>query len=1159
MAFERLAYLEAVVGADITQFRKGMRDIRNEVGILSESMGGLAGLGRTLTYTVTAPAIAFGTMAVQQASEFDAAMRNINSIVGMSEDQLGALTAQVMDFGKTTRGGVTESANALYTVFSAGITDTAEAFNIMEASVRTAEAGLADLEVTTGAIVATQLAFNDTSAEMTDRVSNAMTRMVQVGVGSMDTFARAVAQVSPAASMLGMSVEELFGDLAFLTQRGQSAANAATNLNNALTSLAKPTEAMQAAFRELGVSGAEDLIEKFGGVNGAFRALIETTDGTQQQIQALFNNIRGARAINVFAQDIEGWMSTMDEFNSSLEGATMRAWEEQGKSFAANWDLMQSALGAAAITIGNVLIPVLIPLIQGITDLVIGFTELDPSVIQFGVAVTAAVAAAAPLMWLVGGLVTAINPLGIGIALLATAIATNWEIISDAFMSATADIVANLAPFMEWMDGFWGSIMPQEPVTMETPPVDLVGEPTLIDPMSIITVDTTKSLWQIFTEQGYDDYFSWQEFMRLAEEGGWTGGAIEVGTEITIDMSGVRPIPPPMPLVTLTGDTVETDTAAIEQTVTNDIAGVWDTIDWAALFDDLEFDYAASGFGDLVEGVGSFISDLAGADWTAIAALGAELLSLANILIGGTGTLLGNVIATIGSGLAALIDVTAALAAGDIEGALGSLANGFLAFGTGAFLTVVDVVATLVDALSSLFNLDIPSFSDFADGLREEMEQSLALVEEGFAEPITVTAPISLATAMSLETPMDTTVANLLGASTNLGELAMQQTDHWFAESTFDLVATVPADINWSPDTVAVVLDVAAMAQNMDLSDSERAAANAVLDAWSSAMSDEDRAAFQDVLGAWFAGGEPITLTTPDGWAVTIVDGVITTSIAPTVTTELASEPPPVEFDAGTAMAIANGWVVQLPDTPPTAVTTTSGEAPVVPIDTVDIATTFSDGFAEGMNADDIVTNYLTPIETKWNEMFSPDGMMTTNLTSFMTNFTAQAVELDTAAAAYELVFNDLATNASNAVNRMRDNVAAGMQAMNNSMYQAVQGTLKLQSVITNLLNMEGIVEVRVNIEGTGAGVQTGVDGSHAGGLANVPFDGYIAELHKDEAVLTAEENRRWQQMNAGVIMGTSAGSSVTNNNNQISIGANLTVDDMLFELERRGYRLEKR
>lgn len=41
------------------------------------------------------------------------------------------------------------------------------------------------------------------------------------------------------------------------------------------------------------------------------------------------------------------------------------------------------------------------------------------------------------------------------------------------------------------------------------------------------------------------------------------------------------------------------------------------------------------------------------------------------------------------------------------------------------------------------------------------------------------------------------------------------------------------------------------------------------------------------------------------------------------------------------------------------------------------------------------------------------------------------------------------------------------------------------------------------------------VDGSNANGLNYVPFDGYISELHAGEAVLTAQENRVWQQFKA--------------------------------------------
>lgn len=36
------------------------------------------------------------------------------------------------------------------------------------------------------------------------------------------------------------------------------------------------------------------------------------------------------------------------------------------------------------------------------------------------------------------------------------------------------------------------------------------------------------------------------------------------------------------------------------------------------------------------------------------------------------------------------------------------------------------------------------------------------------------------------------------------------------------------------------------------------------------------------------------------------------------------------------------------------------------------------------------------------------------------------------------------------------------------------------------------------------------VDGSHKSGLSNVPFDGYVAELHRNERVLTADENKKY-------------------------------------------------
>ena len=64
---------------------------------------------------------------------------------------------------------------------------------------------------------------------------------------------------------------------------------------------------------------------------------------------------------------------------------------------------------------------------------------------------------------------------------------------------------------------------------------------------------------------------------------------------------------------------------------------------------------------------------------------------------------------------------------------------------------------------------------------------------------------------------------------------------------------------------------------------------------------------------------------------------------------------------------------------------------------------------------------------------------------------------------------------------------------------------------------------VDVNVNAT----SSGVNGSHAGGLAYVPFDGYIAELHKGERVLKASEARAY---NSGESANNTSGITIIQN-----------------------------
>jgi phage-related minor tail protein len=80
------------------------------------------------------------------------------------------------------------------------------------------------------------------------------------------------------------------------------------------------------------------------------------------------------------------------------------------------------------------------------------------------------------------------------------------------------------------------------------------------------------------------------------------------------------------------------------------------------------------------------------------------------------------------------------------------------------------------------------------------------------------------------------------------------------------------------------------------------------------------------------------------------------------------------------------------------------------------------------------------------------------------------------------------------------------------------------------------------------SGLKKYTDGSHADGLSYVPFDGYVAELHKGERVLTAAENR---MLNSNVSHTGSIRVEGVNNKGELS-----AVVDIIMNQLRREARL---
>ena len=86
-------------------------------------------------------------------------------------------------------------------------------------------------------------------------------------------------------------MEELDAALISMTIGGLKASEAATQLRSLMTGLLKPSEAMQAAYKQIGVDSGEAAIAAFG-FRGALQAVAETTDQSVAALSKLFPNIR---------------------------------------------------------------------------------------------------------------------------------------------------------------------------------------------------------------------------------------------------------------------------------------------------------------------------------------------------------------------------------------------------------------------------------------------------------------------------------------------------------------------------------------------------------------------------------------------------------------------------------------------------------------------------------------------------------------------------------------------------------------------------------------------------------------------------------------------------------------------------------------------------
>jgi TP901 family phage tail tape measure protein len=225
--------------------------------------------------------------AVGEIGSFDLAMREVYTIGIKSAEVQEQLREQVLQLPPAL-GSSTELAKGLYQTLSANI-DPAKAVEFVGAAAKLATAGLANMDTTVQALTKTMHAYQIPTERVND-VSEILFKTVVYGQGRLEAFASAFPNVTQQASALGISLEEVAGFLAALSNAFRSPEAAATGLRGMLNSLVQEN----AKYAASGIDVQKVISEE--GLIGLMRKLKDVTGGNLEEIRKFVPEVRAGQA-----------------------------------------------------------------------------------------------------------------------------------------------------------------------------------------------------------------------------------------------------------------------------------------------------------------------------------------------------------------------------------------------------------------------------------------------------------------------------------------------------------------------------------------------------------------------------------------------------------------------------------------------------------------------------------------------------------------------------------------------------------------------------------------------------------------------------------------------------------------------------------------------
>ena len=322
--------------------------------------GGLSKLGAAGGYIFAS--------AVEAGATFEDQLRTINTVAGLSDDELSKVGDSIQALSRETGKTTDDLTSGFYDLVSAGV-PADKAINVLRDSAKFATGALGTTAESVDLVTSAMNAYG-LSAEDSTRITDIFAKSVADGKVTAAELGSSIANIAPIAASAGVKLEEVAAGYALLTAKGVPAAQAATQMRAAISALLTPNVQLNEIQKQTGINFAELARSK-----GLAVALEELRKATKGNADAFAKSLGSVEAYQfALATTGENASAMADEVvaASNATGLAQAQYDEkskssveQGKRLSATLNtLMQDfggVFGAAApvVTVLNGLAPAL--------------------------------------------------------------------------------------------------------------------------------------------------------------------------------------------------------------------------------------------------------------------------------------------------------------------------------------------------------------------------------------------------------------------------------------------------------------------------------------------------------------------------------------------------------------------------------------------------------------------------------------------------------------------------------------------------------------------------------------------------------------------------------------------------------------------------------